>query len=283
MNNHSPLTPAPVREIDSFLFIYEIDPAVACTNFRYDSNQFVQRETPLTVQFSLWQEMLAVSYNTEKELYQFDAMRDHAHSTVTSIVASYAFFTRKSLRFTRRNWIQYQGSLTKLIIGKFESYTAPVLDHADNKPFKELNLIMPLILSNAPLAAALQDFYACSSRTDPDFYFYAFRAAEDIRSYFESPEDGKATKPSWNRMNEALGRKEQDYGELVELGAKSRHRNILGESVDSATANSSVLFIHSLIADFIKYLDTKTKASMAEAIHPTKVDSDRKPKEPTAT
>lgn len=281
--NSPPLpTLAPNTEIDNFLFIYELDPSLACTNFRYDSNQYGQANNPLTCQFSVWQEMLAVTYNAEKELYYFDSISEHAHSTVASIVAGYAFFTGKPLKFSRRNWIQYQGSLKKLVIGKFENYVAPILGHADNKPFKELNRIMHLILSNTALAGALKDFYSCSSRTDPDFYF-AYRATEDIRSHFVSPEDEEETKPSWDRMNEALGRKEQDYATLKNLATQSRHRNILGESIVQDTANKAVRLAHSLIADFIKYLEIKEQTAKDTISRPTKFDSSQKPKEPTAT
>ena len=281
MSNISSTTSAPVTN-DTFLFIYELDPAIVCSNFRHDSDPFTQANPPLNVRFSVWQEMLAISYNTVKGAYEFDSISAHAHSTVNAIMATYAFFTMKPLQFTRRNWIEYEGSLKNLVIGKFEAVGNPDASHADNQPFKELNSLMPLILNNTALAGTLKDFYSCSSRTDPDFYFYAFRAAEDIRSYFVSSEDGQETKPAWKRMNEALGREEKDYATLKELGTKSRHRNLLGESIDQGIAYANVLFVQSLISDFIKYL-VKVTTPKVVAAQPTKIDNNQNKGEPTET
>jgi hypothetical protein len=276
MNDISSTAPANVAN-DMFLFIYELEPSALCSNFRHDSAPFGRSAPPpLGVQFSAWQDMLAVYYATVKGAYQFEAISNHAHSTVTSIIASYAFFTGKPLRFTRRNWIEYQGSLTNIVIGKSEGIGYPDPNHKDNRPFKELNNLMPLILNNAALAAALDDFYSCSSRTDPDFYFYAYRAVEDVRAHFGSSGEDKERVKAWNSMNEALNRKEEDYDELKRFAEKYRHANVLGESIDRENAERQVLFVHSLIADFVKYLESKAKAPEVVASQPTVLDSPQK-------
>jgi hypothetical protein len=74
-----------------------------------------------------------------------------------------------------------------------------------------------LNLRHPALARALHDFHSCLSKNNPDFYFYAYRAVEDIRSHFGAADDDDGKRKAWFSMNKALGREEKDYKELVDL------------------------------------------------------------------
>ena len=119
---------------------------------------------------------------------------------------------------------------------------------------------MPLILNTPALERSLHDFYLCSSRLDSDFFLYAYRAVEDIRLFFGSDDDPKKI---WPIMNAALGRKESDYTELVQMSKDSRHSNLLAESVDKAIAKRNFDFVRLLIKSFIEYLLSSQSASAA--------------------
>lgn len=84
---------------------------------------------------------------------------------------------------------------------------------------------------------------------------FAYRAVEDIRSHFDPSLDDAGRKKGWNLMNAALGRKEEDYRELVSLAEKYRHGNMLGEPIDQKLAEKQIKFVSSMITDFIKTLN----------------------------
>jgi len=124
--------------------------------------------------------------------------------------------------------------------------------------------MIPLILlslKHSPLARALDDYHTCLSKSSPDFYFYAYRAVENIRSHFGAAEDDDAKKRAWNAMNNALGREQRDYAELVELARESRHANILGEVIGQETAHKQLDFVGALIGAFVNYLSAPDHAS----------------------
>jgi hypothetical protein len=142
----------------------------------------------------------------------------------------------------------------KTVVGKFEFYSVPPMDDQETKTFEQIAMLMPLILNNPPLARALDDYYSCLSKDDPDFYVYAYRAVEDIRSHFGAPENDDERRVAWNRMNEALNHDKRDYDELKGFAETYRHANKLGENVESDTAQRQVNFVGSLIDEFVKYL-----------------------------
>jgi len=240
---------------DNFLFIYELDPARFCANFRFDSGSYVRNIIPpRNASFSVWQEMLVIFYRIEKGKLAFDLISNDAQSIVTAVVSAYAYFTGKPFRFTRRNWVEFEGISRKTVVGKADQLIEPELNHPDNRPFKDIDQLMALVLNNAPLARALDDFYSCLSKVNPDFYFYAYRAVEDIRTHFDSAELDDERKKGWDAMNKALNREKQDYDQLKRFAETHRHTNMLGEQVDKDVASRQVLFVRSLIDDFIAYL-----------------------------
>jgi hypothetical protein len=198
--------------------------------------------------------MLVLFYATTIGAYSFDVLRERAHFFATTIVSCYAWLTGKPLELIRKNWVEVQGSVPKQVAGTFQSISDPPINHPDNEVFKKIVPLIPLGFRNMPLVRALHDYYACLSKVDPDFYFYAFRAVEDIRSYFGADEDDNERKKAWRRMNEALGREESDYKELVEAAKEVRHGNMPGALIGAENAQKHLRFVSLLIGDFAEYL-----------------------------
>lgn len=240
----------------TFTFIYEIQPSPLCSNLLYNSKPFGRNDAhPRIVQFSILQDMLNIFYHDPNAGSDFEALAKQVDSVVALVLAAYAYFTGKPFQFTRKHWVEFKASVGgNILVGKSNIVSYPDLKHADNKPFSAIDELMPLFLNNPPLARALRDLYACSSRVDPDFYFYAYRSVEDIRSYFGSTDTDEERIASWDAMNKALGRKKADYDELVELSKQSRHMNMLDETVNRETATRNFVFVRSLIETFISFL-----------------------------
>ena len=255
---------------DHFIFIYGLEPSELCSNFRFDSGNFWTLESPVRIaSFSVWKSMLVVFYGTIVGKYSFDGLSEEAHYFATAIVTCYGLFTGKPIQLTRKNWVGVEGQTTKTIAGTFQNPSNPPTNHTDNDVLKRIATLMPLILKTPPLARALQDYHSCLSKVDPDFYFYAYRAVEDIRSYFGATENDDERRNAWNSMNKALNREKKDYTELFDFAKESRHANKLGEVVDQEAAQKQVTFVGSLIVAFIKYL--------SESNHPSKLDSPKNP------
>jgi len=245
-----------------FTFICELEPATLCSNFRYDSRPFWTEKAPIRVaSFSVWQNMLAVFYHTVKDEQSFDSINAEAHYLATAIIACYGFLKKTALEYSSKNWVEFQADATKtkIIVGRFEEGIEPPVSHPDNDVFKQIEALMPLILSNRTLARSLHDFYSCLLNMNPDFYFYAYRAVEDIRSYFGAAENDKEKVLAWNSMNKALNHEEKDYKELVNLARESRHANKLGEVIDPEIVERQIVFVQSLIDGFIQYLSKRTE------------------------
>jgi hypothetical protein len=154
------------------------------------------------------------------------------------------------------------------VVGRSGGHGSPDKNHKANDPFKEIDQpLLRLILNTPALRRAIHDFYLCSSRLDSDFFVYAYRAAEDIRSHFGPSETDAEKKRAWNAMNQALGQQEADYSELVRLSKDSRHSNLLEEPIDPAIAKRNFDFVRSLILSFVQYLlaqpNTPTPAPIA--------------------
>lgn len=240
---------------DRFIFLYELEPSELCDNFRFDTKPVWTADyPPRNASFAAWQNMLAVFYNVQRGTKNFEGVRGEADYIATGIITSYSFLTGKVLGYSPRNWVEFEtdSPISKAIVGKFGRSQPPV-GHKDNEILEQVAKLMALILQNAPLARALDDFRSCLSKTDPDFYVFAYRAVEDIRSHFDSSKDSDR-KQAWNRMNKALNRKEEDYSELVGYAEQYRHAKGLGETIDPKDAQRQVTFVGSLISDFIKHL-----------------------------
>jgi hypothetical protein len=205
--------------------------------------------------------MLAIFYRTVNGTETFEVIREQAQYFATAIITCFGFLTAKHLHYAPRNWVEFQGPASKIVVGRFESFREPPLDHADNDTFKKIAILMPLILNNPPLARALDDYYSCLSKTNPDFYVYAYRAVEDIRSHFGASEEDDERKTAWENMNKALNHNKKDYAELVKFAKEYRHANKLGESIDPETAQRQVTFVASLIDAFVKYLSSPVPSS----------------------
>jgi hypothetical protein len=200
--------------------------------------------------------MLDVLYSVRHGTKNFEDVRGEAHYFATAIITSISFLKGKALEYSLRNWIEFdiESEAKKIVVGRFDSYSEPPVDHDDNQTLKNTADLMPLILKNPPLARALHDFHSCLSKSNPDFYVFAYRAVEDIRSHFDSSKDETDRKLAWNKMNEALKRKEDDYRELVGFAEQYRHTNMLGAAFDSDNARKQLAFVGSLISDFIQYI-----------------------------
>ena len=216
----------------------------------------------------LMKSMMGLLYSTGVGAYEFDVLRANAHYFASLVVSWYGWLTGKSLELIHRNWVEIEGppliEMRKKVVGTFGQITEPPVDHQDNEPFKRMTPLIILSLKNSPLARALDDYHTCLSKGSLDFYFYAYRAVENIRSHFGTMEDDDAKKKAWNAMNTALSREQKDYAELVEAATESRHANILGAVIDEQTAQRQLKFVSSLIHDFIDYL--------AKLEHASKID-----------
>lgn len=270
------------KVIDNFIFIYDLEPAEWCSNFRFNSQPIWKAGSPSrSASFAVWQNMLSVSYHildvTEPldGIQIFKVARADAHSFATAVISCFGFLRAKHLEYSLRNWVEFvvPSLATKIVVGKSEAYSEPPIDHTDNQAFEKIATLMPLILNNAPLARALDDYYSCLSKTSPDFYVFAYRAVEDIRSHFGASDDDKQRIAAWNEMNKALNRKKENYDELKGFAEKYRHANMLGEVIDHESAQKQVSFVGSLIHDFIEYLSAISTA----ADHPSKLDSETNP------
>jgi hypothetical protein len=242
----------------NFAFIYELEPAAFCSNLRCDSSPFWTTSSPIrSVSFSFWQNMLVVFYRTGEDQH-FEAINAEADYIATAIVACYGFVQDIALRYSPRNWVESQGTISKTIVGTFEEGIHPVLERRENEALKKVAGLMSLVLSNPPLIRSLQDFYSCLLSVNPDFYFYAYRAIEDIRSHFQDSEDEKDRSVAWRKMNAALKHEEKDYAALKRLSERYRHGNRLGEGIDPESVEEQRAFVRVLIGEFIAYLSKPT-------------------------
>jgi hypothetical protein len=243
--------------VDDFLFLYELEPYESCLNFRFDSGTVCTYGSPLReLSFSLWKNMLAIGYCVHKGTERVEVARGEAHYFATAIIASYGFLTSQALQYSIKNWVEFEAPTPadKIIAGNL-SATEPPTNHEDNEPLKQVATLMPLVLNNPPLLNALDDFHSCLLNLNPNFYFYAYRAAEDIRSHFQESE--KDVELAWNKMNAAVNHKKEDYKDLAELSTKFRHGNRLGEAIDQKSVQTQAEFVHALIDAFISYLSQK--------------------------
>jgi hypothetical protein len=209
--------------------------------------------------------MMGLFYSIGSGTYSFDILRANADYFATMIVSWYGWLTRKQLNLTHRNWVEIEGppltQMRKKIVGTFDDISEPPIDHQDNDPFKRMTTLIILSLRHSSLARSLDDYHACLSKVSPDFYFYAYRAVENIRSHFGTAETDNEKKKAWNAMNKALGREQKDYAELVELARESRHANILGAVIGQDSAQKQLSFVGALIGSFVTYLSALTDAS----------------------
>lgn len=251
---------------DHFIFIYDLEPSEWCSNFRFTSENFQTFESPERIaSFSVWKSMLVLFYGTAVGAYPFDVLRERAHYFATTVVTCYGWLTRKHLELILRNWVEIEGQVRKKVAGTFQNTSSPPIDHADNEVFKKIVPLIVLSLKNPSLARALHDYHACLSKINPDFYFFAYRAVENIRSHFGAAEDDEGKRKAWDNMNKALGREQKDYRELVELAKQSRHANILGAVIDRETAQRQLNFVGSLIGAFMRYLSKSNNASKLDS------------------
>jgi hypothetical protein len=244
--------------VDVFLFLYDLEPSEFCTNFRFDSGSVFTYGSPVReLSFSVWKNMLTIGYSIHKGKESFEVAAPEANYFAAAIVACYSFLTMKLLEHSLRNWVEFEMSspASKIVAGTLTASDPPIT-HADNDTLKEAARLMPLILNNPPLARALDDFYSCLSRNNPDFYVFAYRAVEDIRSHYDPTPDEKSREKGWNVMNKALGRKKEDYEELFVLSTQGRHKNLLGEEVNAESVDKWLKFVSSLIRDFIRNLSS---------------------------
>lgn len=255
---------------DHFIFIFSLEPSELCSNFRFASTNFQTVQTPERVaSFVLWKNMMGLFYSTGVGAYPFDVLRANADYFASAIVSLYGWLTGKWLELIHKNWVEIEGpplsEMRKKVLGTFEHVTEPPVDDQDNEPFKKMTTLLILSLKHQSLARALDDYHACLSKANPDFYLYAYRAVENIRSHFGAGDDDDAKKKAWNAMNKALGREQKDYAELVEAARESRHANILGAVIEERNAQRQLKFVSSLIGDFIRYLDASKLDSPSNA------------------
>jgi hypothetical protein len=252
---------------DHFIFIYELEPSELCTNFRFDSPNLQRADLPETASFSVWKNMLVVFYAIHSGAYAFDVLRERAHYFATIVVSCYGWLTRNPIELVRRNWVEVEteGQARKKIAGTFRNISDPPVDHPDNEVFKKIVPLIPLNLGNIALARALNDYHSCLSKVNPDFYFYAYRAVEDIRSHFGAGEGDDERKKAWDSMNKALSREQKDYKELFDLAKQSRHANILGAVLDRETVQRQVNFVGSLLSAFIEYISLSSHVSKPDS------------------
>ncbi len=252
---------------DHFIFIYELEPYEVCTNFRFDSGNLHRADLSEVASFSVWKNMLVVFYAIHSGAYPFDALREKAHYFATIVVSCYGWLTRQPLELVRKNWVEFEteGQARKQIAGTFQNISDPPVGHPDNEVFKKIVPLIPLNLGNIALARSLNDYHSCLSKVNPDFYFYAYRAVENIRSHFEAGEGDDERRKAWDSMNKALNREQKDYKELFDLAKQSRHANILGAVIDSETAQRQIDFVGSLLHAFTEYLSDSTHASKLES------------------
>lgn len=238
----------------TFILAYRLIPEKECRNLRYQSAVYRSGNFNADFSYGIWQDMLTVYYQCSRADGDFQLVSRRADLLVRIFLSGYAFYALRSIGYVLTNWFEYDGKLAnRIVVGKIEE-SHPDPDHADNGPLKESEAILPLVSEHASLRRALDDFHSSVREVSPDLYVFAYRSIEDVRSHFENSTVKDDRKVAWERMNECLGYKKEDYGELVTLSERYRHSNALEEPVDPSVAQRQIGFVRGVIIKFIQYL-----------------------------
>lgn len=162
---------------------------------------------------------VSVVVKTSEETVDIGTLRNYVEHFVRSVIDAYGYISGRGYDIETTSVIKQDGS--QIVFGV---EVAELEATQGERPVSFHDLCGPdgLVYRSEHLRRALADLRE-AIRSPLDTGFFCFRAIEGIRQSFIEDEDGTDTKPSWDRLREALRIDRSWFKEIEEFALPQRH------------------------------------------------------------